>query len=144
MASPLKKILLLCLALLGADPIAAQSNLVVIVHPSNMAHIDEDNIANIFLGQTKTFPAGGAALAVDLKDGPLREDFGIKLLHRRPPQLKALWARQIFTGGAKPPRELANTDEVLNFVASTPGAIAYVDAESAKKANASIKIVLMR
>jgi ABC-type phosphate transport system substrate-binding protein len=144
MTATLNKTLLLSLLLLGVAPLAAKSSLVVIVHPSNMARIDEASIANIFLGQTKSFPSGAAALAVDLKDGPLREDFGIKLLHRRPPQLKALWARQIFTGGAKPPRELASEDEVLKFVAATPGAIAYVDAETAKKADNSIKIILTR
>jgi ABC-type phosphate transport system substrate-binding protein len=127
------------LALLGslvanttwADP-------VVIVHPSNSASIDAEQVAKIFMGQTKTFSGGAEATPVDLKEGPVREDFGNKILKKNPSQLKALWARQIFTGGAKPPRELASEDEVLKFVASTPGAIGYVDSG---KANSSVKVV---
>jgi len=61
-----------------------------------------------------------------------------ELLKKNPSQLKAQWARQIFTGGAKPPKEMASDDEILKFVASTPGAIAYVDSS---KVNKSVKVV---
>src|SRR5574343_621246 len=45
---------------------------------------------------------------------------------------------KIFPGGAKPPKELGSDDEVLKFVAATPGAIGYVEAG---KANSSVKVV---
>ena len=110
----------------------------VIVHPSNATALDDEQISKIFLGQTKTFAGGGEAIPVDQKDGAAREDFGNKVLKKNQSQLKALWARQIFTGGAKPPKELGGDDEVLKFVASTPGAIGYVEAG---KANSSVKVV---
>ena len=53
-------------------------------------------------------------------------------------QLKAQWARQIFTGGAKPPKEMASDDEILKFVANTPGAIAYMDSS---KVNKTVKVI---
>ncbi|MCV2362130.1 phosphate ABC transporter substrate-binding protein [Paucibacter sp. DJ1R-11] len=125
---------LAALALAGA----AQADIAVIVHPSNATALDDEQISKIFLGQTKTFSGGGEAVPVDQKEGATREDFGNKVLKKNPSQLKALWARQIFTGGAKPPREMGGDDEVLKFVASTPGAIGYVDAG---KANSSVKVV---
>lgn len=125
----------LCLSLLVS---AAQADTVVIVHPSNASALDDEQISKIFLGQTKTFAGGGEAIPVDQKDGAAREDFGNKVLKKNQSQLKALWARQIFTGGAKPPKELGGDDEVLKFVASTPGAIGYVEAG---KANSSVKVV---
>ena len=117
---------------------AAIADVVVIVNPANSAAIDEEQIAKIFLGQTKTFSNGSEATPIDQKEGPVREEFGNKLLKKNPSQLKAQWARQIFTGGAKPPKEMASDDEILKFVASTPGAIAYVDSS---KVNKSVKVV---
>jgi ABC-type phosphate transport system substrate-binding protein len=116
----------------------AQAEVVVIVNPANSASLDKEQIAKIFLGQSKTFPGGSEAIAVDQPSGSTREDFGNKVLEKIPGQLKALWARQIFTGGAKPPKELGGDDEVMKFVASTPGGIGYVDSA---KANKTVKIV---
>ncbi|MEJ6005949.1 phosphate ABC transporter substrate-binding protein [Paucibacter sp. AS339] len=124
--------------LLCAGLSSAWADAVIIVHPSNATPMDDEQVSKIFLGQTKTFPGGAEALPVDIKESPVREDFGNKVLKKTPAQLKALWARQIFTGGAKPPRELASEDDVLKFVASTPGAIGYVDSS---KANASVKVL---
>ncbi len=117
---------------------SAMADVVVIVNPSNAASIDEEQIAKIFLGQTKTFSNGSEAIPIDQKEGPVREEFGNKLLKKNPAQLKAQWARQIFTGGAKPPKEMASDDEILKFVASTPGAIAYMDSS---KVNKTVKVL---
>nr|WP_315484451.1 substrate-binding domain-containing protein [uncultured Undibacterium sp.] len=117
---------------------AALADVVVIVNPANAANIDEEQIAKIFLGQTKTFSNGVEAVPIDQKEGTVREEFGNKLLKKNPAQLKAQWARQIFTGGAKPPKELASDDEILKFVASTPGAIAYIDSS---KVNKTVKVL---
>jgi ABC-type phosphate transport system substrate-binding protein len=125
------------LALIGLNQ-AALADVVVIVNPANAANIDEEQIAKIFLGQTKTFSNGTEAVPIDQKEGALREEFGNKLLKKNPAQLKAQWARQIFTGGAKPPKELASDDEILKFVASNPGAIAYIDSS---KVNKTVKVL---
>lgn len=129
---------LLCCSCLVWGAQAVRGDVVVIVHPSNGAALDDDSIGKLFMGQTKTFPGGAEATPVDLKEGGLREDFGNKVLKKNPSQLKALWARQIFTGGAKPPKELESEDAVVKFVAATPGAIGYVDSA---KANSSVKVV---
>ncbi|MBR7801460.1 hypothetical protein [Undibacterium fentianense] len=117
---------------------AVAADVVVIVNPANSAAIDEEQIAKIFLGQTKTFSNGAEATPIDQKEGPVREEFGNKMLKKNPSQLKAQWARQIFTGGAKPPKEMGSDDEILKFVASNPGAIAYMDAS---KVNKSVKVI---
>ncbi len=117
---------------------AAVADVVLIVNPANSAAIDEEQFAKIFLGQTKTFSNGSEATPIDQKEGAVREEFGNKLLKKNPAQLKAQWARQIFTGGAKPPKEMASDEDILKFVASTPGAIAYIDAS---KVNKSVKVI---
>ncbi|WP_246464524.1 hypothetical protein [Undibacterium seohonense] len=127
----------LCASCLGMAPLA-MADVVVIINPANAAGIDEEQIAKIFLGQTKTFSNGSEATPIDQKEGAVREEFGNKFLKKNPSQLKAQWARQIFTGGAKPPKELSSDDEILKFVANTPGAIAYIDSS---KVNKSVKVV---
>ena len=117
----------------------ANAAVVVIVNPSNSATIDDEQIAKIFLGQTKTFSNSSEAIPIDQKEGALREEFGNKLLKKSQSQLKAVWARQIFTGGAKPPKELGGDDEILKFVASTPGAIAYIDSSKLNKTVKALK-----
>lgn len=126
------------LVLIASLGVMAHAEVVIIVNPGNSATIDEAQITKIFLGQTKTFSGGAEAIAVDQKPGPVREEFGNSVLKKNPAQLKSLWARQIFTGGAKPPREVAGDDEVIQFVASTPGGIGYI---SSAKANKSVKVV---
>ncbi|MBC3876019.1 substrate-binding domain-containing protein [Undibacterium sp. LX15W] len=128
----------MCCAYLGAMSSAMAVDVVVIVNPANTATIDEEQIAKIFLGQTKTFSNGTEATPIDQKEGPVREEFGNRLLKKNPSQLKAQWARQIFTGGAKPPKELTSDEEILKFVASTPGAIAYIEAS---KVNKTVKVL---
>src|SRR5437016_6094863 len=99
-------------------PLGAMADVVVIVNAANTAAVDDDTIANIFLGQTKTFPGGAEASPVDQKEGAAaREAFGAKFLKKNPAQLRAFWARQIFTGGAKPIRQLEDDDAVVKFVA---------------------------
>lgn len=135
----LKQILMIsCAGLAISMGSSAWADVVVIVNPANSASIDEEQIAKIFLGQTKTFSNGSEAIPIDQKEGQVREDFGNKFLKKNPSQLKAQWARQIFTGGAKPPKELPSDEEILKFVANTPGAIAYMDSS---KVNKSVKVL---
>ena len=115
---------------LGVSGFAVADVVVVSIH-ANSASIDEEQIAKIFLDKPR--PSNGSeAIPIDQKEGPVREDFGNKFPKKNPSQLKAQWARRL-TGGAKPPKELASDDEILKFVASTPGAIAtWIRARSTK------------
>jgi ABC-type phosphate transport system substrate-binding protein len=100
---------------------------VVIVNAANIANLDDEALARIFLRQVKAFPDGSATAPVNQKDGPLSEEFRTKLLKKNSAQFKAYWAQQVFTGGAKPLPELDGDDAVLKHVADTPGGIGYVD-----------------
>lgn len=53
--------------------------------------------------------------------------------------MKKLWMKQQLTGEGIAPEALGSEDEVLNKVASTPGAIGFIDA---KKVNDKVKVLL--
>lgn len=119
---------------------AARAELVVIVNPKNPAgSLSAEQVAQIYLGRTGSFPSGGAATPLDLKEGALRDDFYRKVTDKNPGQVKAYWAKQMFSGKGSPPRELAGPVEVKRAVAADPTAIGYIDRASL---DASVKEIL--
>jgi ABC-type phosphate transport system substrate-binding protein len=124
----MKKIIVgTALALGLATPAFAE--LVVIVNAKNpTGAMTADQVAQIYLGRTASFPGGGAATPLDLKEGtPPRDDFYGKVADKNPGQVKAYWAKQMFSGKGSPPRELASSAEVKKAVAADPNAIGYIE-----------------
>lgn len=125
-------------ALLACATSAALADPVLAVNAATTAHIDDEAAAKIFLRQVKTFPDGSPASPVNQKDGALTDAFRAQVLKKNASQLKAYWAQQVFTGGAKPPQELDGDDAVLKYVADTPGGIGYVESG---KTRAGVRII---
>jgi hypothetical protein len=59
-------------------------------------------------------------------DDPLHSKFTKTILGLFPYQLRRVWDRQLFTGTGQVPVTVANEQEMLQRVASTPGAIGYL------------------
>lgn len=128
------------LVLLAASTLAHADDLVVIVNAANAtASLTPEQTSNLFLGKATEFPGGGAALPIDFKEGsPIREAFHSKVTKKDPAQLKAYWAKFSFTGKGLPPKEFGSNAEVKKFVATTPGAIGYIEKSAA---DSSVKVV---
>ena len=113
----------------------AHAEMVVIVNPqSSVAALSAEQVANIYLGKD-------VALApVDLPEANgARNEFYRKVTGKDAAQVKTIWARLIFTGNAKPPKEVGSPAEAVALVAASPNAIAYVDKSLV---NGSVKAVL--
>jgi hypothetical protein len=112
----------------------------VIVHPDNtIQSLDPDQIAYLFLRKAKAFPGGVMAKPVLLpEDSPARTRFEHDILRKEPLQIRAYWARLVFTGRGKPPKSMPSVVDVKRYVASEPAAISYIpDTE----VDASVKVV---
>ena len=135
----LKTILSVCALTLAAA--GANADVVVIVNPNNpAANLSAEQVAALYLGNSSTFPDGGAAkLADQPESAAVRGTFYEKATGRSAAQAKATWARLTFTGKATPPKELKSDADVKAFVASDPKAIGYVDASAV---DGSVKAVL--
>lgn len=132
----IKYTLLLVLCLTSS---LAFAEVAVIVHPANANQISDDDIKRIFLGKNKKFANGDSINAINLKSGDAtRTEFERKALGKSSSQVKAYWSKLIFSGKAKPLKELASDGDVLSMVSSTPNAIAYIDAS---KVDASVKVL---
>ena len=133
--------LMLGVCALTLSAAAANAEVVVIVNPKNpAANMTAEQVAAIFLGNSTTFPDGGAvALADQPEAAGIRGDFYQKATGRSVAQVKATWARLTFSGKGAPPKELKSDADVKAFVAGDPKAIGYVDSSAV---DGSVKAVL--
>ncbi len=124
----MKKYLLVPMALFSLTVVA---EVAIVVHPSNAATLNPEAIAQIYLGRSKSFPDGKAALPLGQAEGSkTTEQFNQKVLNKSGSQIKAYWSKLVFTGKGTPPKEISSDAEMLDLVSQNPSVIGYVDKAS--------------
>jgi ABC-type phosphate transport system substrate-binding protein len=127
-----RRVLLLALlffvTILPGRAAGAQEAFRVVTHTATpAASIARADLAKIYLRKSRSWPGGGAATPVDLKESlAARRAFSQQVLGRDVDAAKAYWQQLIFTGKGVPPLEKGSDAEVLAYVAATPGAVGYV------------------
>ncbi len=125
---------------LGIAVLNASAGLLVIVNPQNHNLLNADQVRNIFLGKTRSFPDGSTAIPVEVSTPPsLRQEFEKIVLKKDDAQVRAYWAQMVFTGRATPPKTVSSEAELRSLVASNPNLVGYVDTGASDK---SVKVVL--
>lgn len=127
----LKNVKYLCALLIifwSTIPTVLAEKLVVISSPDNVASLDIDDVARIFLGKVTQYPNGEKVEPLDLNpDDPSYAEFSRVVLKKNVSQLRAYWAKQVFTGKGRPPKVIANTDDLQDLVASDAQYLSYLD-----------------
>jgi ABC-type phosphate transport system substrate-binding protein len=119
--------------------INALAEVAVVVHPSNNAALNAEEISKLYLGRSKSFPDGKAAIPLaQAESSGSTAVFNEKVLNKTGSQIKAYWSKLVFTGKGTPPKELATDQEVIDLVSQNPSVIGYVDKSAV---NASVKVV---
>lgn len=121
---------LLIAFLLALQPIAdSLADVVVIANPrSGIDKLSRDEVINIFLGRFRQLPSGLSAQPVDLPaTEPEKATFYLRLVNKDLAEINAYWSRLVFSGRTKPPMQAKSTDDLLEFIAKTPGAIGYIE-----------------
>lgn len=113
----------------------AQAEVVVIVNPKHAAvSMTAAQVADLYLGKD------GSLVPFDLKEpATLRNEFYQKVAGKDAAQVKAIWARLVFTGKQQPPKEMDSAAQVIKQVAGSEKAIGYVDKSAV---DGSVKAVL--
>jgi hypothetical protein len=107
--------------------------IVVIVNPA-AAPISKEQIADLYLGR------GGAWTPIDQSvESQIYVEFYKKLTGRDSAQIKAIWARILFTGRGLPPKQLPDSAAVKRAVAANPKAVGYIEKSAV---DATVKVVL--
>ncbi|TAK90871.1 MAG: hypothetical protein EPO09_16470, partial [Aquabacterium sp.] len=99
---------------------------VVVAHP-NVHKLDQATVQRIYTG--KVVEVGGVSVApVNLRTGQaLRQRFLNDYLQQTDDAYVAYWTVRRYVGKGVPPREFSSVAEVISFVQTTPGAVAYLD-----------------
>jgi ABC-type phosphate transport system substrate-binding protein len=100
----------------------------VVSSRSPLTALSKNQVVDIFLGRVSRFPDGEQALPIDQAEGSAaREEFYAKFAGKSAAQIKAHWAKIIFTGRGHPPEELSNSIEVKKLIIKNPRAIGYIE-----------------
>lgn len=120
-----RSLLFLLLVLLVPFSGQAQEALVIIAHGS-LPKTDLATVQRLYTGRILSI-ADQPAVPINLPPGnPLRQQFLEVYLEQNEEQYTGYWLVRRYVGKGTPPREMASIEEILRFVGSTPGAVAYV------------------
>ena len=128
----LNRVVKACLfAALCSIGLAQAAEIAVIVNPASA--LTKEQVPDVFLGKnTNNMP-------VDLPESsPVRAVFYSKATGREAAQVKATWARLVFSGKAQPPKELPDAAAVKKAVAADPKAVGYIEKSAV---DASVKVL---
>ncbi len=122
---------------------AAQApSFVVIVNKANpLKTLSVTELRRIFMKQTRMWPHADSVVPVDWDaTSPIREAFSRQVLARSVREMGDYWVQQGVTQGLVPPSTQRSTRAMLRFVASVPGAIAYVPRGEVDDSVAVVKV----
>ena len=112
---------------------------IVVSAKSPIETLSIDEVSDIFLGKSPTYPDGREAIPVELKTGsPVKDAFHNATTKKSPTQLKSYWAKMLFSGKGTPPKEVETDAAMKALVAENPNVIGYISSESV---DASVKVI---
>lgn len=135
------RLFLLPLLITLALPLSSHATGLVVVTgaQSPVAHLSQEQVADIYLGRVTTLPGGASALPLDLPASrPERETFYNRIAGKSASQIKAYWAKMSFTGKGIPPKQLSTGADIKKLAAQKNGAIGYLEED---EVDASVKVV---
>lgn len=129
---------LLAAALFVCANLAQAENVIVVSSKSSVASLTKEQVADIYLGNSKEFPGGGQALPLLPSSGGTRTEFFEKVLGKNEAQAKAIWSRLVFSGKGSAPRDVADSAETIKLIAANPNCIGVIEKSAV---NSSVKVV---
>ena len=106
---------------------------IVVIMSTGAAPLTKEQVANVYLGRALDYKP------VDLPESGTRTDFYKKATDRDAAQVKAAWARLMFTGHGQPPKVLADAAAVKKAVAADTKSVGYIDKADV---DSTVKVVL--
>ncbi len=112
-------------------PLPGVAEIVVIANPSvPVDQLDRNAARLIFSMRRSQWPDGTPMRVVVMPDDhPLHRAFCSEVLHLYPRQLRRVWDRQTYSGTGQSPETVATPEEMLERVATRPGAVGYLPRE---------------
>lgn len=106
---------------------------VVLIGNANVPKMDVETVQKIYTGKFITVN-GVNVTPVSLKAGsPLRNAFLATFLNQDEEKYTGYWTVRRYVGKGTPPLELNSSEEIIQFVSSTAGALGYIDETDLKE-----------
>lgn len=127
----LMRLVLMAVAIAVAPVMAQPAPILLVAHPGvDTETLTRDTTRAIFAMRQRSWPDGQAARVFVLSnDHPVHARFVKQRLSVYPHQLQLAWDRMVFSGTGQAPDRVATQAEMLEQVASTPGALGYLERE---------------
>jgi ABC-type phosphate transport system substrate-binding protein len=134
------KIVIVTLLFLFSWAEASFSQVAVIAHKSvSVDTIKKSELLDFYTGDIRKWNDKQPVVILDLKPrGDTKKAF-YKFLGKRPSRMKSIWLKKMLSGEGDPPVFMSSEEEMLKKVASTPGAIGFVNQA---KISEEVKILL--
>ena len=105
--------------------------LVIVMHKDvDIASIDDEELKRLFTGKSRRLPNGARAALASY--GPESSFFNEKMLGLSDAEVASLWSRLRFAGRTPPPRTFNSTDALVEYVSTTPNALAYMPVSASR------------
>lgn len=119
------------LGLLIVSATIASAAPVIIANKSlDKEKLDASTVKAVFLGKKVAWDTGGRVMLAVLRNGPVADDFLKASVDMTSSGFNNLWRRLAMTGGGTAPKSFESEEDVRKYVASTPGAVGFVDSAS--------------
>ncbi len=89
--------------------------------------ITKAQLLDLYTGDIKEWDNGEPIILIDLKPKTDIKLMFYDFLGKSASRMKSIWMRNMLTGEGKPPEAMGSQEDLLQKVASTPGAIGYID-----------------
>jgi ABC-type phosphate transport system substrate-binding protein len=125
-------ICVLCLLIFSSE--VAWAEIVIIAHQGvPETTVTKKDLQAIFLGKRVQWKDNTAIHPATVNDQKHHSVFLKQYVNKSFAKWNAHWKRMVFTGNGTPPKQFATQQELLEYVATTAGAIGYLDAETPVK-----------
>jgi len=102
--------------------------------------IDKIQVLDFYTRDIKKWDSKTPVVVFDLKpDNDVKDTF-YKFLGKSTSRMKSIWLKKLLSGEGDPPEELKSQDEMVQKVATTPGAIGFVEHS---RVNKDVKTLLL-
>jgi ABC-type phosphate transport system substrate-binding protein len=112
--------------MLSPGVLADTKPMVIITHQNVADSLKKEEIKEIFLGKKTRWKDNSTILFVVLTDDTVYPTFLKDYVSKTTLQYVNYWKQQVFTGKGRMPKSFANSKDVMQFVAETPGAISFI------------------
>ena len=101
---------------------------IVVVGGIDIPTLSKQQAKQIFLKKINVLPNGTRVIPIDLTDShSIKWDFYKSVAGKKPAQLHSYWSRALFSGGGKPPEQVASAAELKRRLLNDSGVIGYID-----------------